>query len=58
MGATRDHVLLELDGHEVRFSNPDKVFFPARRHTKLDLCSYYLEWPTPALPTCATGPPP
>ena len=43
MGATRDHVLLELDGHEVRFSNPEKVFFPARGHTKLDLCSYYLE---------------
>jgi hypothetical protein len=26
----RDHVILELDGREVRFSNPDKVFFPAR----------------------------
>jgi hypothetical protein len=34
----RDHVVLELDGHEVRFSNPDKLFFPARGHTKLDLC--------------------
>jgi hypothetical protein len=30
----RDHVVLELDGREVRFSNPDKVFFPARGHTK------------------------
>ena len=38
----RDHVILELDGREVRFSNPGKVFFPARGHTKLDLCEYYL----------------
>ena len=38
-----DHVVLELDGREVRFSNPDKVFFPARGWTKLDVCRYYLE---------------
>ena len=34
-------MVLDLDGHEVRFSNPDKPFFPARGHTKLDLCEYY-----------------
>jgi hypothetical protein len=34
--------VLELDGREVRFSNPDKVFFPERGYTKLDLCNYYL----------------
>ena len=32
----------ELDGHEVAFSNPDKVYFPERGHTKLDLVRYYL----------------
>ena len=39
---SRERVLLELDGHEIPFSNPDKLFFPARGHTKLDLCEYYL----------------
>ena len=28
--------------HTVRVSNPDKVFFPERGHTKLDLVNYYL----------------
>jgi hypothetical protein len=35
--AERDNLVLELDGHEVKFSHPDKVFFPERGHTKLDL---------------------
>src|SRR3954447_5552409 len=39
----REQVVLDLDGHEVSFSNPDKVFFPKRGHTKLDLCQYYLD---------------
>jgi bifunctional non-homologous end joining protein LigD len=34
--------ILELDGHEVTISNPDKVFFPATGHTKMDLVRYYL----------------
>ncbi len=33
---------LEVDGRPVRLSNPDKVFFPARGETKLDLARYYL----------------
>jgi DNA ligase D len=33
---------VEVDGREVRVSNPDKVFFPARGETKLDLVRYYL----------------
>jgi len=36
--ATGDHVTLELDGREVRFSNPDKPFFPEIGLTKLGLC--------------------
>ncbi len=39
--ARGDHTMLDLDGREVRFSNPGKVFFPERGYTKLDLCEYY-----------------
>ena len=34
--------ILELDGREVRVTNPSKVFFPASGATKLDLVEYYL----------------
>ena len=36
-------MLLEVCGHELRVSNPGKVFFPQRRFTKMDLVNYYLE---------------
>jgi DNA ligase D len=36
-----DAVVLELAGHEVRITSPDKVFFPQRGETKLDLIEYY-----------------
>jgi DNA ligase D len=35
-------VKLELDGTEVRITHPDKVFFPERGETKLDLVNYYV----------------
>jgi DNA ligase D len=35
-------ITLELAGHEVRVSNPDKVFFPEPGFTKLDLVNYYV----------------
>ena len=35
-------VLLEVDGLPVRISSPDRVYFPARGETKLDLARYYL----------------
>ncbi len=35
-------VTLEIAGHDVRISNPDKVFFSKRGETKLDLVRYYL----------------
>lgn len=35
-------VELEVDGRIVRVTNPDKVYFPAAGHTKLDLVRYYL----------------
>jgi bifunctional non-homologous end joining protein LigD len=35
-------VVLELDGIEVKVSNPDKLFFPRLGKTKLDVVNYYL----------------
>jgi DNA ligase D len=40
--ATKEFVMLEAAGHEVRLSNPGKVYFPEAGHTKLDLANYYL----------------
>jgi bifunctional non-homologous end joining protein LigD len=34
--------VLEVEGHEVTVTNPDKVFFPTIGATKLDLVRYYL----------------
>jgi DNA ligase D-like protein (predicted polymerase) len=34
--------VLEVDGIDVTVTNPDKVYFPATGHTKLDLVRYYL----------------
>ena len=34
--------LLQIEGREVPISSPDKVFFPQRGYTKLDLVRYYL----------------
>jgi DNA ligase D len=35
-------VELDVDGHTVRVSSPDRVYFAARGETKLDLARYYL----------------
>ena len=35
-------VELDVEGRNVRVSNPDKVYFPRRKETKLDLVQYYL----------------
>jgi bifunctional non-homologous end joining protein LigD len=34
--------MVDVDGTEVRVSNPDKVYFPGTGATKLDLVEYYL----------------
>ena len=44
-----DAVMLEVDGREVRVSNPGKVFFGARGETKLDLVEYYLSVAEPLM---------
>ncbi len=43
-GICRNHrpEFLELAGHEVTVTNPDKIFFPEIGVTKLDLVNYYL----------------
>ena len=33
---------LEVAGHTVRVSNPDKIYFPERGFTKLDVVQYYI----------------
>ena len=38
-----EHAVVDVCGHEVRVSNPGKVFFPEAGVTKMDLVSYYLE---------------
>jgi DNA ligase D len=41
-GSTSPSAELVVDGRSVRLSNPDRVYFPARGETKLDLARYYL----------------
>ena len=33
---------IEVDGHVLPITNPDKMFFPTRGETKIDLVTYYL----------------
>jgi len=49
MAARQDEVVMEIDGHEVRVTSPDKVFFTTRRETKRDLVDYYLAVREPLL---------
>lgn len=42
-------LLVEVAGRQVRVTNPDKVFFPARGETKADLVRYYLAVGEPLL---------
>jgi DNA ligase D len=42
MAATDDAVELDVGHRTIRLSSPDRVYFPARGETKLDLARYYL----------------
>src|SRR5919107_1164716 len=42
MAATRNAEELEVAGHTVRLTSPDKVVFPRRGYTKRDVFEYYL----------------
>ena len=55
--ATRgEAVELEVRGRTVRVSSPDKVYFPERGLTKLDVVQYYVAVGDGILGPCATGP--
>jgi DNA ligase D len=51
-----DEEILELAGHEVRISSPDKVMFGERGETKLDLVRYYEAVAAPLLRTMGGRP--
>jgi DNA ligase D len=42
MAASSPATTVEVEGYEVRVSNPDRVYFPDLGLTKLDLVNYYL----------------
>ncbi len=48
--------VLEIDGHEVRITSPDKVFFPEHGETKLDLVHHYLRVAEPLMRTMGGRP--
>jgi DNA ligase D-like protein (predicted polymerase) len=39
----REQIVVEAGGHELRVSNPGKLYFPAAGISKLDLVNYYVE---------------
>src|SRR5438045_2583820 len=41
--------ILQVEGREVKITNPDKVFFPKNGHNKLELVRYYLAFALGAL---------
>ncbi len=51
-----DQEIVEVDGHELKVSNPAKVFFPECGVTKLDLVRYYLSVGPGALLGCRDRP--
>jgi DNA ligase D len=51
-----DAIELEIDGHAVRISSPEKVLFAERGETKLDLVRYYLAVAEPIMRTMGGRP--
>jgi len=41
--AKREHVVIDVNGRELRVSSPSKIFFPAAGLAKIDLVNYYIE---------------
>lgn len=48
--------VIHVAGHEIKVTNPDKVFFAGPRHTKLDLVGYYMAVAEGALRGCGGRP--
>jgi DNA ligase D len=51
-----DETVLEVAGHELVVTSPDKVFFSERGETKLDLIRYYLAVAEPFMRVCGGRP--
>ena len=47
---------LEVEGRDVRITSPEKVFFPERGETKLDLVQHYLRFSEPLMRTMGGRP--
>jgi bifunctional non-homologous end joining protein LigD len=43
MAPSSEHEIIDVCGHDVRVSNPGKLYFPEVKITKLDLVNYYIE---------------
>src|SRR3954451_5516889 len=41
MASSKDAVVLEIDGHEVRMSSPDKPYFGDKGIRKIDVVNYF-----------------
>jgi DNA ligase D-like protein (predicted polymerase) len=42
VASSKDAVVLQIDGHEVRVSNPEKPYFPERGIRKIDVVEYFV----------------
>ena len=42
MASSKDAVVLELDGHEVRVSSPEKPYFGDKGIRKIDVVEYFV----------------
>ena len=56
MAEERDKIVESIDGREVSISHPDKLLFPDRGETKLDLIRYYQAVREPLLATMGGRP--
>jgi DNA ligase D len=56
VASDEDTQVLEVAGHELRITHPDKVFFSERGETKLDLVQHYLRFTDPLLRTMGGRP--
>src|SRR5919109_2228667 len=48
--------IIEIDGREVRITNPERVFFAERGETKLDLVRHYMRFAEPLMRTMGGRP--
>ncbi len=56
MATKSESITRQIAGHEVKISNPDKVFFTKRGQTKLDLIDYYETVAEPLMATMGGRP--